>query len=87
MEHAAGPSTGQILLNIGVQVLNLVLFFWLFVHFVGKKVVQAYEERKALLHKLANADDMYQEKLAEAQKEVDSLLVEATKQKQQIIAE
>ena len=85
MEHTV--SLWSILSNIGIQIINLVIFFWLFRHFVGAKIAAALEERRALHQKLHNADAEYHNIITAAQAQKTLLIQEGIEHKQSLITE
>lgn len=82
-EHVA--TTQDILLNVGIQVVNLGLFFFIFIKFFGKRLSEQVTQRKELLQKAEQADVLYAAKMQQADTDVQQLLAEANKHKQQVI--
>ncbi len=85
MEHA--PSLNTILLNVGVQALNLILFFLLFKYLLGDKIIQALQERTTLVKKLQHADQEYQTIVANAQASAHEIIQDAQGTKKLLIDE
>ncbi|MDP2670593.1 MAG: hypothetical protein Q8O99_06935 [bacterium] len=83
VEHVA--TTQDILLNVGIQVVNLGLFFFIFIKFFGKRLSEQVMQRKELLQKAEQADVLYEAKMQQAKMDVQQLLAEANKHKQQVI--
>lgn len=75
MEHTASSST--ILLNVVIQILNIVLFFFLFIKLVGKPITNALVQRIEKEKKLAHAEEAYNIRIDEARKISDSIIQEA----------
>ncbi len=61
------------------QIINFWLLFFIFKYFLWEKIVSAIEERRKHLKASENAEDEAKEKLAEAEKEKDSILADARK--------
>ena len=85
MEHTV--SWWSIVSNIGIQIINLIIFFLLFRYFVGRKIAVALEERRALHLKLNNADAEYHNIITAAQAQKTLLIQEGVEHKQSLIAE
>lgn len=83
MEHEI--STTTTLINVGIQLLNLILFFWLFKYLFGWKIIWELQERKKLISKLQNAEQEYGAIVKNAQDTAAALLVEANDRKKAII--
>lgn len=74
MEHTP---TSAVILNVIIQVLNIVLFFFLFIRLVGKPITNALVERIEKEKKLAHAEEAYNIRIDEAQKKSDIIIQEA----------
>lgn len=81
------PSTFTVLLNVGIQVLNIVLVLVIFVWAFGKPLVKSLQEREVLISKLKAADEVYHEKIQEAQVQVEDIIAKGMIRKEQIITE
>lgn len=79
--------SGTVLLNVGIQVLNLVIFFLLFKFFMWDKLSFELEEREKLIKKLKYADEEYQNILWKANEEANQIIVEAKKHSDDILYE
>jgi F0F1-type ATP synthase membrane subunit b/b' len=77
MEHTA--STSDIILNVVIQVINIAIFFFLFIRFVGKPITKALVEKIEKEKKLA-----YNTRITEASKLADSIVAEAHAHKSQL---
>lgn len=75
MEHTA--STWTVILNVGIQILNIALFFFLFIKLVGKPITNALVERIEKEKKLANAEQAYNTRIDEARKISDNIIQDA----------
>lgn len=73
-ESTVGSST--VIMNVGFQVVNILIFFFVFKYFFGKKILSAFEERKILLNKLKNADDEYNQLIQKANDERTQIIEE-----------
>ena len=60
-------STATILLNVGIQILNLTIFFLLFKFLLGDKITKELEERELLLKKIKNAESEYHDIIQKAE--------------------
>ena len=61
------------------QLINFWIIFFIFKYFLGEKIVTAIEERRKNLKASKDAWNLAKEKIEEAEKQVDSMLVEARK--------
>ena len=61
------------------QLINFWIIFFIFKYFLGEKIVTAIEERRKFLKASKDAWNLAKEKIEEAEKQVDSMLVEARK--------
>ncbi len=77
----------QILFNVSLQVVNLIIFFFLFKYFFADKIISAINERKELMNKLKNADEEYENIIESANKKYEELVEQASKHKESILAE
>lgn len=85
MEHS--PSWSTILMNIGVQALNLLIFFSIFYFGFAKKIVDSLSERKSLIAKLQNADNEYKTIVNNAESAAKEIIWDAQQSKRSIIDE
>lgn len=85
MEHQV--STWHVILNVAIQVLNIVLFFFLFIKFVGKPITKMLVERIEQEKKLAAAEEAYNARIADAEKQAEAMVAEAQAHKNNIIAQ
>jgi len=85
MEHDV--STTTTLINIAVQFVNLLIFFFIFKHFLAGPIVEAVEKRKEMLEQFKNADEILQKKLEEAEQEKKKLIEEGKEHKNKILME
>ena len=80
-------SSGTILLNIGIQIINIVIFFLLFKFLLWDKISKWLEERERLIKKLKNADHEYQKILDKAKEESTEIIAHAKKHSEAILYE
>lgn len=85
MEHS--PSWSTILMNIGVQALNLLIFFSIFYFGFAKKIVDSLSERKSLIAKLQHADEEYKTIVSSAESAAKEIIWEANTMKKAIVEE
>jgi len=69
-------STSTIVINSFVQLVNLVIFFWLFYYFLAGPIVEAVEKRKKMLEQFKNADEILKKKMEEAEQQKLKLIQE-----------
>lgn len=80
-------SIQSILINVAIQIGNLVVLFLVFKYLLWDKIHAALQERKSLIKKLESANTIYEEKLQEANQEVEKLLAAWLHKKESIVAE
>ena len=80
-------STSTVLLNVGIQILNLVIFFLLFKFLLGDKVAKELEEREMTIKKLKNAESEYNAIIQQAEKKKDLMLTDALQKQKTILQE
>ncbi|NCQ82042.1 ATP synthase F0 subunit B [bacterium] len=69
------------------QIINIGILFFLYKKFVANRVVKLIEEKKDLMHKLAFAEETYNQKLQEAQEEAQAIRDNAVAEKTKLLAE
>ena len=84
MEHV---SNMDILINVWVQFINLLVFFFVFYYLFAWPIVKAVEKRKEMLEQFKNADEILQKKLAEAEEEKKKLIEEWKEHKNKLLME
>jgi len=84
MEHV---SNMDILINVWVQFINLLIFFFVFKYFLAGPIVEAVEKRKQMLEQFKNADEILQKKLEEAEEEKKKLIEEGKEHKSKLLIE
>lgn len=70
-----------------VQIINVLILFWLFNKMFGKTLIEEVEKRKQLTKKLETAEQEYDALMTLAQQEKGALLKEAVEHKKLIVAE
>lgn len=85
MEEQLSAST--VLLNVGIQILNLIIFFLLFKFLLGDKVAKELEERELLLKKIKNAESEYNDIIQQAEVQKDGILADALEKQKSILKE
>lgn len=81
------PSLTQTIINLSIQLVQIWIFFGIFVYIYGSKISSVIHQRKIKEHKLANAEIEYDRMIDEAQQESQKILKEALQHKQHIIEE
>ena len=76
-----------VIINVLIQIVNLVIFFFIFKQFFAWPIVEAVEKRKKMLEQFKNADDILQKKLDESEKQKQKLIQEGVEHKNKIIQE
>lgn len=74
-------------LNLSVivaQIINFLILFFLFKHFLWEKIVKAIEDRRAKLEALENSDELAKEKISDAEAEAKKIKDEARKAAQEL---
>ena len=77
----------DIVVNVLFQLLNIAIFFFFFIKFAGKYISKTIEERVAKEKKLADADKEYESMIADAVMRRDTLMNEALVHKSQLVDE
>jgi F0F1-type ATP synthase membrane subunit b/b' len=78
-------STTTQVINVWVQFLNLVIFYFIFKKLFGDQIIQWVEDRKIMINKIKNAEEQYRNMINTAKWEADSILQEALRHKQTIM--
>lgn len=76
---------GTIILNVWVQIINLLIFFFIFKKFLAWPILDAVEKRKKMLEQFKNADEVLQNKLLEAEEHKKELIEEGLAHKNKLI--
>ena len=87
METQVQPSTFSILINVGIQVVNILLVLVIFVWAFGKPLVKELKERDSLIRKLKAADEVYYQKIQEAEIKAKDIIAQGMMEKEHIITE
>lgn len=69
---------------IAAQLINFILFFLIFKHFLWKKIVMAIEERKKKLEQLDLIEQECNSKIEKAKEEADMIIKETRKRSEEI---
>ncbi len=85
MEHSTSAST--VYFNIGVQALNLLIFFAIFYFGFAKSIVNSLQSRKDLIKKLQFADQEYETIIENATQASKEIIEEANMSKKAMIEE
>lgn len=85
MEHEV--SQIDIIINVAIQVLNIALFFFLFIKFAGNVISKAIDEKIQKEKRLADADNEYHRLMTQAQEHKEQLVEEALAHKKQLVHE
>lgn len=70
-----------------IQILHIVILFWIFKKIIGDSLANALMERKWLMHKLEHAEEVFKQRIKEAEEEAEKIRQEALANKISIIAE
>lgn len=95
VEHTQTPeeswheqvSNATMLMNVGFQIINLCVFFFIFWKLFGKNIIQSVEDREELLSNIKNAESKYEELINSGQEKFNELIKEWSEQKAKIIEE
>lgn len=85
MEEQLSATT--VLLNVGIQILNLVIFFLLFKFLLGDKVAKGLEDREYLLKKIKNAESEYNDIIQKAESQKNDIIADALNKQKTILKE
>lgn len=77
----------MVIINVLIQIVNLVIFFFVFKYLFAWPIVQAVEKRKKILNQFKNADEILQKKLTEAEEEKQKLIQEGIEHKNKLLQE
>ncbi len=69
------------------QLINFAIIFWIYKKFLATPIVAMIEERRALMKKLENADDTYQQMIDDASTKANTIIKDATDKKESIVSE
>lgn len=84
MEHT---NTTSILINVAVQIVNLVIFFWIFKRFFGGKIMDWVRARNELIEKIKHAESEYEKIVSDAKHQSETIVQEALMHKTHILTE
>lgn len=76
-----------VLLNVAFQILNLVIFFFIFKILFWDKIISSLNERRDLLNKIKNAEEEYDNIISSAKSESDRIIKEWLSHKESILSE
>ena len=69
---------------IVAQIINFLIIFFLFKHFLWEKIVEAIEERRRKLKALEDSDEIVKKKISEAEEKAKKILEESRRNAQDI---
>jgi len=69
------------------QIINFGIMFFIFSKFAARPLSNQIEERRKLISKIKKADELYKEKISEAEWKANNLIQDAMHQKDKIIVE
>lgn len=69
------------------QIINFGIMFFLFSRFVAKPISKQIEDRRILINKIKKADELYKEKIEEAEKKAEWIISDGLTKKESIITE
>lgn len=73
--------------SLVAQIINFGIMFFLFSRFVAKPISQQIEDRRTLINKIKKADELYKEKIEEAEKKAEWIISDGLTKKESIITE
>ncbi len=73
--------------SLVAQIINFGIMFFIFSRFAAKPLSNQIEERRKLIAKIKKADELYNQKINEAEDKAQSIIHEASQQKDKIITE
>jgi F0F1-type ATP synthase membrane subunit b/b' len=69
------------------QVINFGIMFFIFSKFAARPLSTQIEARRQLIEKIKKADELYKQKIDEAEQKAQDTITEAMRQKEKIITE
>lgn len=69
------------------QVINFGIMFFIFSKFAARPLSTQIEARRKLIEKIKKADELYKQKIDEAEAKAQDTITEAMRQKEKIIIE
>lgn len=69
------------------QVINFGIMFFIFSKFAARPLSSQIEERRKLIEKIKKADELYKQKIDEAEQTAQDMILQSMKQKEKIIIE
>jgi F0F1-type ATP synthase membrane subunit b/b' len=82
MEHVSNMT---VFINAWIQLVNIIVFFFVFKIFFAWPVIDAVNKRSKMIDQLKNADEILQKKLKEAEKKKNDLIEEWLSHKNKIL--
>lgn len=70
-----------------VQIIHIAILFWIFKKIIGDSLANALTERKDLMKKLEHAEDVFKQRIKDAEEEAEKIIQEGLNKKVSIIAE
>lgn len=69
------------------QVINFGIMFFIFSKFAARPLSSQIEKRRKLIEKIKKADELYKEKIDEAEQTAQDMILQSMRQKEKIIVE
>jgi len=73
--------------SLVAQMINFAIMFFLFSKFAARPLSNQIEERRKLIAKIKKADELYKQKIDEAEQTAKETITEAMKQQEKILTE
>lgn len=73
--------------SLFAQIINFGIMFFIFAKFAARPLSHQIEDRRKLIAKIKKADELYKEKIDEAENKAQSIIHDATQQKEKILSE
>jgi F0F1-type ATP synthase membrane subunit b/b' len=73
--------------SLVAQIINFGIMFLIFAKFAARPLSNQIEERRKLIAKIKKADELYKQKIDEADAKAHDIIQEAKQQKDKIITE
>lgn len=70
-----------------VQIIHIAILFWIFKKIIGDSLANALTERKDLMKKLEHAEDVFKQRIKDADEEAERIIQESLDKRVSIIAE
>jgi len=60
--------------SLAAQIINFLIMFFIFSKFAARPIARQIENRRKLIEKIKKADELYKEKIQEAEQKAQSII-------------